>query len=134
MASPGTQDRRLLASISGAIVDIYDAAFDPVRTTATTYLNDNVVVCILEDVLRAREEGAEGSVAQALMDERGAFQRAHEKEFIKAVETLTERRVVAFMSANQTSPGVAAELRFLEPAAAGGDGETRTSAGPRSRA
>jgi hypothetical protein len=31
------------------------------------------------------------------------------------VERLTQRRVVAFLSANQTHPGVACELFFIEP-------------------
>ncbi len=36
-------------------------------------------------------------------------------EFTKEIERLTGRRVTAFLSANQTTPGVAAELFFLEP-------------------
>ena len=44
-----------------------------------------------------------------------AFQAAREDEFSAAVERLTRRRVVAFMSANQTLPGIACEMFFLEP-------------------
>ena len=44
-----------------------------------------------------------------------AFQEGAEDEFTAAVERLTQRRVVAFLSANQTPPGVACELFFLEP-------------------
>ena len=35
-------------------------------------------------------------------------------EFTKAIERLTRRKVTAFLSANQTTPGVACELFFLE--------------------
>ena len=35
-------------------------------------------------------------------------------EFTAEIERLTGRRVTAFLSANQTSPGVACELFFLE--------------------
>jgi hypothetical protein len=48
-----------------------------------------------------------------------AFQADREDAFSAAVERLTRRRVVAFMSANQTSPGIACEVFFLEPVQAG---------------
>lgn len=35
------------------------------------------------------------------------------------IERLTARRVVAFLSANQTTPGVACELFFLAPRSGG---------------
>jgi hypothetical protein len=44
-----------------------------------------------------------------------AFQADREDDFSAAVERLTRRRVVAFMSANQTSPGIACEMFFLAP-------------------
>ncbi len=40
----------------------------------------------------------------------------HGDEFTAAIERLTHRRVVAFLSANQTTPGVACELFFLNAA------------------
>ena len=39
-----------------------------------------------------------------------------EDEFTAAIERLTYRRVVAFLSANQSAPGVACELFFLDAA------------------
>jgi hypothetical protein len=44
-----------------------------------------------------------------------AFQADREDDFSAAVERLTLRRVVAFLSANQTSPGIACEMFFLAP-------------------
>ena len=87
------------------------------RTTATTYINDNVVLCVLEDILAEHEDtlidaGSSGEV----IDARVAFQTDTEDEFTEAIERLTGRRVVAFMSANQTTPGVAAELFLLDTA------------------
>lgn len=49
-----------------------------------------------------------------VIDGRVAFQTDTEDEFTAAIERLTRRRVTAFLSANQTSPGVACELFFLE--------------------
>ncbi len=51
-----------------------------------------------------------------MIDARVAFQTDTEDEFTAAIERLTHRRVVAFLSANQTTPGVACELFFLDAA------------------
>lgn len=50
----------------------------------------------------------------AVIDGRVAFQKGAEDDFTAAIERLTGRRVTAFLSANQTAPGVACELFFLE--------------------
>ena len=106
----------LTDEISSAMVELYGRVYGHDRTIANTYINDNVVVCILERILTTEEMSliAEGA-AQEVIDARVAFQTASEDEFTAAIERLTQRRVVAFMSANQTSPGVASELFFLEP-------------------
>lgn len=105
----------LTEAISAAMVELYAQVYDHDRTTATTYINDNIVVCVLENILTEGEDvlvadGARGEV----IDGRVAFQTEAEDEFTAAIQRLTHRRVVAFMSANQTTPGVACELFFLE--------------------
>ena len=109
----------LTEAISAAMVALYARFYGHQRTTAKTYINDDVVVCILVDILSVDETRlvSEGAAVQ-VMDGRIAFQTDTEDEFTAAVEDLTHRRVVAFMSANQTSPGIASELFFLEPRAA----------------
>ena len=77
--------------------------------------SDKIVVCVLENILTTSEDalvahGARGEVIHG----RVAFQTATEDEFTAAIERLTDRRVVAFLSANQTIPGVACELFFLD--------------------
>ena len=106
----------LTRAISAAMVTLYGEVYGHDRTTASTYINDNVVVCILEDILTTSEERlvADGSASEVI-EGRVAFQAAREDEFSAAVERLTRRRVVAFMSANQTLPGIACEMFFLEP-------------------
>jgi uncharacterized protein YbcI len=106
----------LTRAISDAMVTLYEEVYGHDRTTASTYINDNVVVCILEDILTANEERlvADGAATEVI-EGRVAFQAAREDEFSAAVERLTRRRVVAFMSANQTLPGIACEMFFLEP-------------------
>ena len=107
----------LTDAISAAMVGLYADFYDHDRTTATTYINDNVVVCVLEDILAQAETDqiADGD-SSLVIDGRVAFQNGAEDEFKQAVERLTKRRVTAFLSANQTAPGIACELFFLDPA------------------
>jgi uncharacterized protein YbcI len=112
---PQLEGRKLTEAISGAMVELYAEFYGHDRTTATTYINDNVVVCVLEDILSTGEsrqisEGASSDV----IDGRVAFQKQTEDEFTAAIERLTGRAVTAFLSANQTAPGVACELFFLD--------------------
>jgi uncharacterized protein YbcI len=105
----------LTEAISAAMADLYGRFYGHDRTTATTYINDNVVVCILEDILSVGEsDQIAGGASSDVIDGRVAFQVRAEDEFTAAIERLTGRAVTAFLSANQTSPGVASELFFLE--------------------
>ena len=105
----------LTEAISAAMVVLYEQVYGHDRTTATTYINDNVVVCVLEGILtRDEAQLIADDHAPSVIDGRVAFQTRTEDEFTAAVERLTQRRVVAFLSANQTSPGIASELFFLE--------------------
>ncbi len=98
------------------MVALYARVYGHERTSASTYINDNVVICILENTLTVDEAllVANGD-DQRVIDGRVGFQTDTEDEFTAEVERLTRRRVVAFMSANQTSPGIASELFLLEP-------------------
>jgi uncharacterized protein YbcI len=107
----------LTEAISAAMVKLYAAFYAHDRTTATTYINDNVVVCVLQNILTDGENllvatGGQGDV----IDARVAFQTETEDEFTAEIERLTHCHVTAFLSANQTTPGVACELFFLDNA------------------
>jgi uncharacterized protein YbcI len=105
----------LTEAISAVLVELYGKFYGHDRTTATTYINDNVVVCILENILSEGESDqiAEGDSSDVI-DGRVAFQVGAEDEFTAAIERLTGRAVTAFLSANQTNPGIASELFVLE--------------------
>jgi hypothetical protein len=47
----GSEGPKLTEAISAAMVELYATFYDHDRTTATTYINDNVVVCVLENIL-----------------------------------------------------------------------------------
>lgn len=110
----------LTEAISSAMVDLYADFYAHDRTTATTYINDNVVVCVLEGIL-SRDESARIATGGSgdVIDARIAFQQETEDEFTDAIEGLTGRKVTGFLSANQTAPGIACELFFLEAPPAG---------------
>jgi uncharacterized protein YbcI len=113
----GSYGDDLRSKISLAMVSLYAEVYGHDRTTATTYIKDDVVVCILEDILTAAEhELVAGGQERSVIEGRIAFQADREDEFSAAVERLTRRRVVAFLSGNQASPGLACELFFLAPA------------------
>jgi len=50
-----TESSELTAAISAAMVELYAAFYDHDRTTATTYINDHIVVCVLENILTEGE-------------------------------------------------------------------------------
>lgn len=107
--------RALTEAISAAVVELYAEFYAHDRTTATTYINDNVVVCVLEDILSNSESRqVAGGAGKEVIDGRIAFQEGAQDEFTGAIERLTGRTVTAFLSANQTTPGIACELFFLE--------------------
>jgi uncharacterized protein YbcI len=116
----------LTGAISAAVADLYREFYGHNRTTATTYLNDNIVLCVLEDILTTTESRlVEFGGGQEVIDGRVAFQTETQDRFTAAIESLTGRRVVAFLSANQTTPGCACELFFLDarPLASTGEGD-----------
>jgi len=106
----------LLEAISSGLLLLYGEHYGGPPKRVRTYLNDNVLVSVLqEDVfdpseLDAVRRGADDRVLAG----RIAFQREHQAEFIAMVERLSGRRVISFLSANQTRPGVAAELFILD--------------------
>ncbi len=104
----------LTEAISAAMIDLYADFYEHSRTTATTHINGKVVVCVLENILTTHEnEQIDVGNSGEVIDKRVAFQDRTEDEFTAAVERLTGRSVTAFLSANQTVPGVACELFFL---------------------
>jgi uncharacterized protein YbcI len=77
---------------------------------------ENYLLCVLEDIYTKAERtlidaGKFDDVQQA----RNSFQEAMEERFSRAVEELTGRRVVGFLSQGRTDPDIASEVFILEP-------------------
>jgi uncharacterized protein YbcI len=106
----------VLDDVSEAIADIYGDHYAVDRTSVTTYLMDDLLVCVLEDVVPTDAE--QRAHVDAVLDQRRSFQRRHEPEFCAAVERITGRRVKTFLSANHVGDRIAAEVFFLAAAPA----------------
>jgi len=73
-------------------------------------------LCILEDTLTKAERSlVQAGREQLVLDTRRAFQSTMRDELVAAVEELSERRVIAFMSDNHIDPDIATESFVLEP-------------------
>ena len=109
-------DGTLRSAISQAITQIHAEYYGKGATRAKTYGYDNLIVCVLRDVLTTVEQTlVEQDRADAVRDVRMTFQHAMADRFITAVETITGRRVDSFMSQIDPPRGVAVEVFVLEP-------------------
>lgn len=93
VAATDQADPALNRAISDAMVELYAIFYQHDRTTATTYINDNVVVCLLENILTTGEDTliADGARGGEVIDGRVAFQTKSEDEFTATIERLTHR-------------------------------------------
>ncbi|HXB16339.1 MAG TPA: Na-translocating system protein MpsC family protein [Solirubrobacteraceae bacterium] len=105
----------LNAAVTSALVGIHTQHLGRGPTTASTFHYRNVLVTLMHDVLTHAERalGRHDNV-DSVNHVRHVFQRAMEPDFREAVERLTGRRVVAFISGNQIDPDIAAELFVLD--------------------
>jgi uncharacterized protein YbcI len=113
----GTGRGQLAASISRAVVRLFAEETGRGPTRARTTIDQDLVVVLLHDSMTHGERslvqaGKEAEVLQI----RRTFQETMRPSLVDAVESLTERRVVSFMSANAVDPDAAAEIFVLDQA------------------
>jgi uncharacterized protein YbcI len=106
----------ITARISNEMVRIYKDLFGRGPTqTRTHFAGPDLVVCTLEGSFTPAERTlAEMGEHQRLRDARLFFQYAREQDFREAVESITGRRVRAFISGTDTRQDVSTELFYLE--------------------
>jgi uncharacterized protein YbcI len=126
-------DGELSAALSNAIVALMAEYTGRGATQSKTYVNENLITCIMHDSLTKGERSLVTDGKQdAVLDMRRTYQATMRPELITIVERLTGRKVAAFMSANHVDPDVAVETFVLElrESAAGSkddtDGATHT--------
>jgi uncharacterized protein YbcI len=110
------------AAVSNMMIRVHveHAGRGPVK--ARTYMNEDMVACVLEDGLTPVEHTlAAGGQARTVEHIRHSLQEAMRKDMVAGVEQISGRRVRAFLSANQVDPNIAVETFLLEtPARAKG--------------
>jgi uncharacterized protein YbcI len=107
----------LLAAVTDAMVAFHERYYHRVPATAKTLLlGDEVLVCVLggvyTDVEKTMIELERGAIVH---DTRSAFQKAMEHKFVAAIEGLSGRKVLTFMSEHHVGPDIEIELFMLTP-------------------
>jgi uncharacterized protein YbcI len=88
-------------------------------TAKALMLGDDLLACVLGGVYTDVEKTMiEIQRSTMVQETRNAFQNAMQDKFIKAVERLTGRHVLAFFSNHHVGPDIEVELFLLTPEAA----------------
>lgn len=105
----------LNAAITSALVGIHTQYLGRGPKSASTSYHGHVLVTLMHDVLTAAERSlARSGGIDAVNHMRQLFQATMEPDFREAVERLTGRKVLAFISGNHLDPDIAAELFILD--------------------
>ena len=116
-AAFGREHRGAIASqISREIVQLHAKLYGRGPTKAKTYVHEDYILCLLEDVFTPAERTLVGAGnTEQVEASRRAFQDAVASEFIEIVERASDRTVRAFLSQVHYDPEMSAELFVLEP-------------------
>jgi uncharacterized protein YbcI len=105
----------LNAAITSALVGIQTEHLGRGPRSASTFHYGHVLVTLMRDVLTPAEKSlARNNQTDAVDHIRHLFQETMEADFREAVERLTGRGVLAFISGNHIDPDIAAEVFILD--------------------
>jgi uncharacterized protein YbcI len=105
----------LLSAISNLVVGVYADHIGRGPTKARTFVDNDIVVCVMEDTMTTAEKTlASSGRAATVIQIRANFHETMRKELVTGVEALTGRRVVAFIGGASLSPDIASELFVLD--------------------
>jgi uncharacterized protein YbcI len=107
-----------LSDVSDAMMRVYTEQFGRTPARAHShYVGADAIACFLRGTLtRAERRLSTLDEHQRLRDMRMLFQYTAEDEFRLAVEEITGRVVIAFISGIDTKSDIASEIFMLEPA------------------
>ena len=87
---------------------------------AKTYVLDDLIVCVLRNGHTPMEETMmEGGEPERVLEMRRDFQRLIGERYKRAIERLTGRQVVAFLSQTHVDPDITMEIFFVDEPLAG---------------
>ena len=105
----------LNAALTSALVGIHTEHLGRGPRTASTFHYGHVLVTLMYDVLTPAEKTlTRNNQTDAVDHIRHLFQETMESDFREAVERLTGRKVLAFISGNNLDPDIAAEVFILD--------------------
>ncbi len=117
MATPDRplQGQALLAAISDEMIALHERHYQrPPGTAKTQMMGDDLLACVFGGVYNDVEKTLiELERDPIVRENRSAFQAAMEHRFIAAVERLSGRRVMHFISSHNVGPDLEIELFFL---------------------
>lgn len=106
----------LNAAVTREIVRIHTAAMGRGPKKSYSFHNGDTLITVLLEVLtRAEQNLVSYDEGDAVLAMRRLSQRAMADEMKAAIERITRRNVVAFMSDNHLDPDMAIEVFILDP-------------------
>lgn len=115
MSESDEQARQAIA-IGNAVTRLHREHYGRGATTTRTVFQRNHVVTFLEDIYTPVERTLiEAGEQESVKSTRQVFQMAMRNAFSVAVEEITGRKVIQFMSQVSFDPDMAAEIFVLEP-------------------
>jgi uncharacterized protein YbcI len=112
----GTASRgQLAAAISNAIVGIHSKHYGKGPTKAKTYLIDDMVVCVMQDVFTTVERTLiEAGKGELVREVRTTFQYSMRDEYKNAISDIVGREARSFMSQVDCDADMAIEFFLLD--------------------
>lgn len=129
-AAQREREQNQAVAVCNAITRLHREHYGRGATTTRTVFQRDYLVTFLEDIYTPLERTLIDAGDWATAKEtRQAFQMAMRPKFTEAVEAITGRKVIAFMSQVHLDPDMAAEIFVLEPRspASGDNGAAPTS-------
>jgi uncharacterized protein YbcI len=123
---PGPPESDASHAISRGLVELMNDYLGRGPTRARTYVSDDMIICVLEDALTKVERNlAAIGREDAVREIRHLFQGALRDQAVAAVERITSRRVISFMSDHDVGQDLGAQIFVLE----GGPEDSRAAVG-----
>jgi uncharacterized protein YbcI len=108
---------QLNAALSRAVVQLHNQYLGRGPTKGHAFYRGSVVVVILEDTLTKPERSLiAGGKDGVVRDMRRDLLDTMRRDLVDAIEQLTERRVVSFLTDNDIATDIAAEIFVLDRA------------------
>ena len=116
MQTEASERARQATAVGNAVTRLHRDHYGRGATTTRTIYQRNQIVCFLEDIYTPVERTLiEAGQHDDVKDTRQVFQMAMRQRFVDAVEEITGRKVIQFMSQVSFKPDMAAEIFILEP-------------------